>query len=386
MQKQFSRGLMGTSLAALMLGTAAVPASAQRYSIPANTVVRAELDQDLRSDDARRGDRVLARVAEEDTGNFPLGTRFEGTVTEVQRANDNRPAVLDMRFDRAILPNGTSLPIRGELASLSEEDLRRTADGRLESRRRSGSSNFDWKWVGYGAAGGAVLGQIFGGNLLRGGLLGGLGGAIYGYLNRDRDRGDFRDIELSRGTDFGLVLNENVAFDRRPGWRYGRRINSSVAGARDEYRVSDTTRLFVDGQPVNFGSDRPTTINGVAYVPLRPIANAAGWRLNHRSGAETFTLNANRDFGAVRGYTRDAFLTRGGQRFPLSDSPRLVNGEIYVPLEWLSVATGTNVNWNRNGRRINLTTSGTTVDRDDRPRNRDRDFDRDLDRDFDRDF
>ena len=84
-----------------------------------------------------------------------------------------------------------------------------------------GRKKFDWKWVGYGAGGGAVLGTIFGGNLLRGALLGGLGGAVYSYLNRDKNR-EFKDVELSRGTEFGIRLDNRVAFADRTDYEYPR--------------------------------------------------------------------------------------------------------------------------------------------------------------------
>src|SRR5690606_35021591 len=112
-----------------------------------------------------------------DRSGFPRGTRFEGVVTEVARAGKNEPGVLDVEFRRAILPDGRAMAISGELAGLGDDDVRRRSDGRLESRHSSRKEKFDAKWVGYGAAGGAVLSTIFGGGFLKGALLGGLGGA-----------------------------------------------------------------------------------------------------------------------------------------------------------------------------------------------------------------
>ena len=52
-------------------------------------------------------------------------------------------------------------------------------------------------------------------------MLGGLGGAVYSYLNRDKRR-EFRDVELARGTEFGVNLQQRVAFAERSDYRYPR--------------------------------------------------------------------------------------------------------------------------------------------------------------------
>lgn len=357
MSISLSRALLGGALAAALGAASAYPAAAQRSRvvIPANTIVRAELLEDVHGDRARRGDRVTARLdADDDTSGFPDGTRFEGVITEVQRASRSQPAMLDMRFDRAILPGGSTVAIRGELASLADDDIRRTSEGRLESRR-GGDGGFDWKWVGIGAGGGAVLGQIFGGALLKGALLGGLGGAIYSYLNRDRDGGDrnYRDIDLDRGTEFGMVLESRVALDSRSDWRYGRGYRERVAGSRSEY-FDRNVRFRVNDRVINFATEQPTTVNGVHYVPLQPIAEAAGWRVSHRRGIRDFTLNTPR--GVIRGQADDRYFTRDGTRYQATESPIMIEGQIYVPLGWLSLSTNSEVNWNRSGRRVDITT------------------------------
>lgn len=190
-----------------------------RVVVPQDTVVRVELDQEIDTKSARKGDRVTARLDEDDRSRFPMGTRFEGRITEVQRASKSQPGILDLAFDRATLPDGTIVRIEGTLASLDKDAVERTADGRLTTARKAKSSKFDWKWVGIGAAGGALLGTIFGDAPLKGVLLGGAGGAIYAYLNKNK-RKDYRDVELASGTEFGIRLNERVAFADRDDYRY----------------------------------------------------------------------------------------------------------------------------------------------------------------------
>ena len=99
------------------------------------------------------------------------------------------------------------------------------------------------------------------------------------------------------------VLERRVAFSPGSNWRYGRGYHSRVAGAREEHRFGRDTNVFLNGERVRFQSDEPTTVNGVAYLPLRPIAEAANWRLTHRVGVDSFTLQTGS--GLVRGNVGD---------------------------------------------------------------------------------
>lgn len=326
--------------------------------IPADTVVKVRLNDKLNSRDARVGDRFTVDVMDDDQSGFPDGTRLEGVVSEAQRSNDNRPGVLDMDFRQAVLPDGRKVPIRGQLSGLSEEDIRRGADGRIRSRHSS-SSKFNPKWVGYGAAGGAVLGEIFGSNFLKGALLGGLGGAVYGYLNRDKDKGEFRDVSLNEGTEFGVRLSDRVAFQEETNYRYHFRpgrdnYNERVAGRRETFRYGTPT-VRLNGRDVRFGDLQPMMLNGVLYVPLRPVAEQANLDFNHQRGDDTFTLRTSN--GPVRGTVGEVDLDGRGSRTsdePLANAPLSVNGEIYVPVSFLSRVSDLRANWNRQDLRLDL--------------------------------
>lgn len=342
------------ALSALLGSAVTQPVAAQARStiIPSDTVLRLELAETIGTESTNRGQRVTATLDPDDRSGIPVGTRFEGVVTEVRRATDDRPALLDMEFRRAILPDGTSARIRADLASLSEDDIRQTDEGRLESRRRGNS--FDWKWIGYGAAGGAVLGQILGDDFLKGSLLGGLGGAIYGYLNRDRDE-HYREIRLDRGTEFGIRLNQDLAFEPSSRYRFASRERPGrerVLGARDEYRFDDA-RLSVDGHPVRFGELQPVKVNGTTYFPLRPVAQAANWSLRHPRDADDFVLDIGGDL--VRGGVGTSNVSRSGRNYRLDAAPLSIGGEIYVPLEYVSRVGRVRVDWDRGDRRSDRT-------------------------------
>lgn len=364
MTAKLKAGNVGLLLAATgMLFGACPDAAAQRdrVVVPAGTIVRVKLDERVNSRDARVNERVTASVSADDVSGFPEQTQFEGVISQVQRATDDRPGVIDMDFRRAVLPDGRAVTIDGALASLADEDVRRTSDGRIEARRGGRSGKIDLKWVGYGAAGGAVLGEIFGGGFLKGALLGGLGGAIYGYLNRDKDRGELRDVVLEPGTEFGIRLDQRIAFDDRGDFRYRARRNNSrdarVLGERQEARFG-ATDVRVNDRSIRFGESRPLTLNGVLYVPLRPVAEAASLRFGHDRGDEHFTL---------RTVDRVHEGTINTARLAADDEPYagavLIDGEVFVTTEYLSRHADMRVRWNRADRTLDLESyrSGSTI-------------------------
>ncbi len=190
--------------------------------VPARTVVQVTLDERVTSRRANVGDRVTATLDPADRSEFPDGTKFEGRITEAQTSTANRPGIVDAVFDRAVLPNGDTVRISGNLAGLDKDSVRRTRDGRLESKDR-GAEKFDWKWVGYGAGAGLILGGILGDDdWLKGALVGGVGGAIYSYIrgqnnnrNTASNRDKYHEVVLQKGAKFGIELNERVALDLR---------------------------------------------------------------------------------------------------------------------------------------------------------------------------
>lgn len=360
MRHQFAtaRGLAPAAIAALLLAAAA-PGRAQTTSrvVPVNTVVKAQLDQELNSKTAAIGQRFTASLAADDQSGFPVGTKFEGLVTESRVRTETRPGVLGMEFKQAILPGGTRVAISGQLASLSDEDLRRTSTGRVEARTKSDGKKFDLKWVGYGAAAGAVLGELLGSNFLKGALLGGLGGAVYGYLNRDKgDSEKLRNVKLPKGQEFGIRMDQRVAFTDRSTYRYAGGADTGdggrVAGARQEFRY-DIPEVTFDRRPMRFDGQEPLHLNGILYIPLESVAREAGFTFTHRRGDEDFKLVTSRETIAGRLGQID-FRGRNGV-YRVDSAPIAINGEIFVTTEFLSQVADLGVSYDRSANRVDLT-------------------------------
>lgn len=359
-------------LAGVLVVSGLRPGLAQRGgSVPQDTVVVARLAEKLSTRDARSGQRFEATLSPKDRSGLPEGTRFEGVLTEVRRPTSSEPGVLDMEFRRVLLPDQKAVAVRGVLASLGEEDTRRTSDGRYVSRKAG--SKVSTKWIGYGAAGGAVLGTVLGGGVLKGALLGGLGGAVYGYLNREK-AGGYKDVDLAQNTEFGIRLDQRLIFDDSPRYRYASDAAGAGRDARDTRdardrggiragdepgRVGDRrgagAEVRLDDRVVTFRDAQPMTINGELFVPLAPIARAANLRFDQRDGDDSFTLTTPR--GALRCTAGDTQVTsRGGSPISLSTAPLSIDDEIYVSTEFLSRVTDFRVNWSRTTRRLTLET------------------------------
>jgi hypothetical protein len=167
-----------------------------RITLPEGTEVSVRLEQALSSRTARLEDRFEATVARpvylDGRIVIPDGSRVQGTVTEVQRAQ--RPARggrLNLAFDRLLLDDGSTVDLTARVVQV-HEDI---------------GSGDTVKQGAIGAAIGGILGKVIGGTkgAIVGVLLGGAGGAI-------ASNGD--DVELPAGTVFTLQLDRAVNVTR----------------------------------------------------------------------------------------------------------------------------------------------------------------------------
>ena len=386
-----ARATLPALLASLATGfTAPAQAAPSTVVVPKDTVLRLRLDQHLSSEDARVGQTFASILDSDDRSGFPQGSRFQGVVTEVRRHTKTQPAVLNVEIRRAYLPNGAKVAVTGRLASLDEKSIERRGNGRLVSKK---GNKPDWKWAGYGAAGGAVLSAILGGNLLKGALLGGLGGGAYSYLTRDK-KAKFREVDLERDTEFGARLMRQVAFrdsnsfqyqgayvathtiDRNDRDREVRnrdlpdrnarnrdrndgvdRRGDAVLGRRDELPPKRGAGLVVrlNGRLMSFGDEQPRSIEGTPFVPLERIATASGMRLTYRRGEETFILDTPEGLADGRVGNRRVFL-KDRQSIELDEAPMTVNGALFVSPEFLRRVAQMRVDWNSDTRELSLET------------------------------
>jgi hypothetical protein len=192
-------------------------------AVPAGVVVPVTLDQNLSSADARVGDTFTATVRSQRLGDseFPAGTKIEGRISEAQPRDGSTPGVLDLDFRAAILPDGTRVPLRGELIALDEKSVQSTSTGRITARSTKASNQDRLKVIGIGAAGGFLLGRVLKKDGALPTILGALGGLVY---SQQQNKAQTREAQLPQGAELGVRLNNGVSYSDTTGY-YNERVN-----------------------------------------------------------------------------------------------------------------------------------------------------------------
>jgi hypothetical protein len=193
---------------ALIFATGSIVGMAQPPNrladLPADTVLRVRLDDTIGSDRSRPGDHFTATVKDP---SLPNGTLVRGVVIDAIQADKGTPGRLGVDFRTLELPNGQRIPIEGSPTALDSNSVRTTASGGLVAKSHS-KANIG-KYIGYGAAGGLLIGSLLGKN-----VVGGLLGAGAGYLLGKHKKAESHDVVLKDGTELGVRLDQPVVLSR----------------------------------------------------------------------------------------------------------------------------------------------------------------------------
>ena len=188
--------------------TRVVTPAIKYYTVPTNTVIRARLNEELNSGEARVGDRFTANVVEpvysaNGVEVVPVGSRIGGRVTQVKRAGKRSPGNITVAFDSVRLPNGRTAVINGSLTTMQADDVNADNEGTVK-----GSSNRkrDAVFIGGGVGAGAIIGGIAGGG--KGAAIGAILGGALGTGARVLEKE--KEAEVKSGTEFGVILNRSV--------------------------------------------------------------------------------------------------------------------------------------------------------------------------------
>lgn len=177
------------------------------YTVPANTVIRVRINEELNSKNARVGDRFSSTVTEPVHGGgvevIPVSSKIWGRVTSVKRAQRRSPGTIDVSFNSVVLPNGRTAVINGSLSSLQADDVNADNEGTVKG---TGNRKRDAVFIGGGAATGALIGAIAGGG--KGAGIGALIGGGLGTAARVYEKE--KDAEVKSGTEFGVILNQSA--------------------------------------------------------------------------------------------------------------------------------------------------------------------------------
>ncbi|HWN11550.1 MAG TPA: hypothetical protein VNO50_20145 [Pyrinomonadaceae bacterium] len=178
------------------------------YTVPADTLIRVRLNQQLSSRTARVGDRFSANVTEPVHAGagvevITVGSKVWGRVTSIRQAGRRTPGQILVAFNQVELPNGRRYTINGSLSSLQADDVNSDNEGSVTGR---GNRKRDAVFIGGGAATGAIIGAIAGGG--KGAGIGAIIGGALGTGARVYEKE--QDAEVKSGTEFGVILNRSV--------------------------------------------------------------------------------------------------------------------------------------------------------------------------------
>ena len=181
----------------------------RQISIPAQSVIPVSIDQEISSANAARGQTFTATIVSTRAGDseFPAGTRLEGRIANVIKSSGSAPGELDLRFNSAILPDGTRVAIVGDPISLDNESVV-SGDGRITATAKAKKSN-GLKIIGIGAGAGFVIGKVLKKDGALPAILGAAGGFLFDRLNKKDQSADAR---LVSGTKVGVRLRRAVTY------------------------------------------------------------------------------------------------------------------------------------------------------------------------------
>ncbi len=239
-------------------------ANYRQISIPQGVVIPVTLDQALNSSITRVGQTFTASVKTVRLGDseFPAGTKIEGRVTEARPSQNNQPGVLDMEWTSAILPDGTRVPLRGELTALDTDNVSNQG-GRLIA---SGARKDDrLKVIGIGAGAGFVLGRVLDTNSTVSTILGAAGGYLF---SKSRDK-KAEEARLAQNTALGVELTQSTRYTDTTD--YGR--------FRDPYLRDVNTRF----NPDDYGYDQRAS--------LRPTDDYNGYQVTNTLPTPVYDAN-----------------------------------------------------------------------------------------------
>ncbi len=205
---------------ALALVAAPTLSAQTRLSLPAGTVILVQTTTALQSNLAQTG-QTFETIVNDAIGldNYtviPSGTRVRGTITFAQPANRQQSGVIEVAFNRLLLPDGTSYPIVGRLTSTDA----------TERRQIDSDPNARVVLVGGRGGVGAAIAGAGSTNSPTSSILGALGSLL----------SQAQDVRVPAGTQLAVQLDEPAIL--RGGRRLGAGDMSTIYTATDRIRAA----------------------------------------------------------------------------------------------------------------------------------------------------
>lgn len=313
-----NRLLLTTTLLASLATTAFAG-----ITIPRNTVLEATADQDLSIKDRREGDRFSVTVTSD--RDLPRGTRIWGVIDRIEPARDNRPAYMDLQFERIEYPGSGDGRLAAVPIPLDAKGVERGRDGRLVANPKKVKTG---DYVVGGLLGGLVVGALVK-KPFEGAFLGTLAGIVLGETERQNAKKQ-QDLVMKKGNRLGVLLMDDLTVDSR--WDRNRDDRDRDRDDRDWDRNNDrgNDEIRFDGQTLRF--DNTYRERNELMVPLNEAARALNLEVDRRD--DRIWIDGRRTSARVR--LNDSEARLDGRRGDLGVQVQERNGEVFVPLGLLA--------------------------------------------------
>ncbi len=362
-------------IVATCMGWTGAASAADTVRLDAGSVIPVHLNDTIGSARSLVGDTFTASVtlARSEDCRLPYGTKVDGVVTGVQPRRDNYPGVIEVKFNRVRLPDGHSYPIDASLIGLDNRSVERRPDGLLVARPTHRNDRLTY--AGYGAGAGLIV-SVLTHRPIEDALLGSLLG--YGIGSLQRRISDARDVVLRPGTSLGVRIDHATSltsFEDTPDSTYRRdpppiryHVTMDANGYAHEYTRQGQTEdpgttdsaaeigVMIDDRDVPFDTGvRPfVTADDVILVPAIPVLRDA--RIPYKYDPRLRVLRAMGSGESVRITTGSSIAVVSGLRRVRMEAPvQRINGTLYVPLTFLSIATGYETHYDSGSRTVVLT-------------------------------
>jgi hypothetical protein len=286
------------------------------------------MDRALGSATSRVGSAFYAHHTGINGGGFPEQTKFTGNVDSVTRASGNTAGQIGVSFVSAKLPDGTQVPIVGQLTSLDDRSVTTdSSTGRLVGTTNARNANLKFAAIGAGA--GLVLGQVIGKKPLIGTILGAAAGYLYSVKLAKPAVG--RDVLVPSGTPFGILLTEDVTVPDP----WSASSPSSFGAGSDSGPGWLVT--FNNLQPVMSGND--------LMVPFRSVMDSIQMPFDYDSATKQLSVSDYESQALHTVGTR--IIDVSGQDTTMDTASRVINGSLYVPASYIELLTNRTAYWNQ---------------------------------------
>ncbi|MFW6089809.1 MAG: hypothetical protein ACODAB_08645 [Gemmatimonadota bacterium] len=173
----------------------------ENFTVATGTAIDVTLDQELSTRTSQVGDlfttTVVSDVVADNGVAIPAGSQIRGRVTAVQKSGQpGQAAVLKIAFDEVTV-DGATYPV-----ALTVAEATPTSEGRSSTGEKVGR-------IGIGAAAGAILGEVIGGEPIIGAAIGAAAGTAIVLGTADSD------AVLAEDSPMTVTVDEPITVERQ---------------------------------------------------------------------------------------------------------------------------------------------------------------------------